>query len=230
MLNDDPKRGPSTSRFGFTIEPTENDRELAKRMIHGVKTEDTDELCCALKIQASHTRKSPFRAMCIHRLVLRPMVGHECDPDIEQRLEEIIATIVAASIGYTRISRNGGSYSVFCIFFRTHALERCIISWLAHNAAKNHWSLMEDSAEFGGTTITTEGDASNPILTEEECEAIDAEMQDAFGNLNIGEQFIYADTRYRKVDDRSAIRVSNGSGFAENHLLFYPEDEISPLA
>ncbi|GAA4458986.1 hypothetical protein [Novipirellula rosea] len=230
MLNDDPKRGPSTSQFGFTIEPTENDRELAKRMIHGVKPEDADELCCALKMQASHTRKSPFRAMHIHRLVLRPMIGHDCDPDIEHRLEEIIATIVAASIGHTKISQHGGAYSVFCIFFRTDALERCIISWLAHHASKNHWSLMENGGDSGDTTITTGGDASNPNVTEEAFETIDVKKRDAFGNLTIGEQFIYADTRYRKVDDRRAIRVSNSSGFAENHLLFYPEDEIFPFA
>ncbi|WP_372719250.1 hypothetical protein [Novipirellula sp.] len=119
---------------------------------------------------------------------------------------------------------------MFAIFFGTHAYERCLISWLAHHASKNHWSLMEDSDGSEVARSTTQVALPKDNLIEKIRNSISAEKKDEFGSLRIGEQFVYGDTRYRKIDARRATRISTRSGFAETALLFYPEDKICPLA
>ncbi|GAA5510082.1 hypothetical protein [Novipirellula caenicola] len=203
---------------------------MAKRLVRNVRSEDTEKLRCVLSQQACQARKRPFHDLDLHRLVLRPKIGHECDPDLQPQLEEVVATIVAASNGHTKITQHSGSYSVFAIFFGTHAYERCLISWLAHHASKNRWSLMEDSDDSEVARSTTQVALPKDNLIEKIRNSISAEKKDEFGSLRIGEQFVYGDTRYRKIDARRATRISTRSGFAETALLFYPEDKICPLA
>ncbi|EMI20526.1 hypothetical protein RMSM_02558 [Rhodopirellula maiorica SM1] len=203
---------------------------MAKQLVRNVKSEDTAGLGCDLSQLARHARKRPFHVLNIHRLVLRPMTDHDRDPDIQQRLELIVATIVAASNGHAKMTQHKGSYCVFAIFFGTHVFERCLISWLAHHAAKNHWSLMEDGDDSEVPTFTPEAESAKDNLIEKIRNSIENEKRDEFGSLRIGEDFIYGDIRYRKIDASRAARISTRSGFAETALLFYPDDNICPLA
>ncbi|EMI20522.1 hypothetical protein RMSM_02554 [Rhodopirellula maiorica SM1] len=126
------------------MEPTADDLTLAKKWVDTAKPELEDELRQSLVNQTRRTLFPRASDSHIDRLILRPMVGYDDDADITERLEKIVATIIAAANGHARMTKHGDSYSVFAQFVGDHNFRRCMIAWLAHHASKNHWSLMED--------------------------------------------------------------------------------------
>ena len=135
------KRG---EQYGFPIAPSADDLTLAKKWVDAAKPERVDNLRQSLPDQTRRTFHRRASESHIHRLILRPMVGHHHDADITERLVNIVATIIAAANGHVRITKQDESYSAFVMFFGDHAFRRCMIAWLAHHASKNHWSLIED--------------------------------------------------------------------------------------
>tara|TARA_R110002073_G_scaffold80260_3_gene193390 strand:- start:7993 stop:8418 length:426 start_codon:yes stop_codon:yes gene_type:complete len=135
------------SEYGFPVIAGPNDFVIAKKLIEAAVSETED------KIQQSLTRRVPRISKLIastpqiNRLRLRPMAGHEFDPDIHERLEQTLATIIKAATGHVGVAKKGDAYSVLCVLSRGESYQRCMIAWLAHHALKNNWSLQEDIAD-----------------------------------------------------------------------------------
>ncbi|GAA5510080.1 hypothetical protein [Novipirellula caenicola] len=204
------------------VRPTSEDYESSKQMVADAKSDDADELRRALITQATQSGQCDSRDAKLYRLLLRPMIGHDNDPDIAQRLEAVVATIVTATNRHTKLLKHGGSFSAFAIIFGPLVFQRSMISWLAHHASKNHWSLIEDDAGIESRVFT----ASTSDSTERICESDGVEKKNDFGSVRVGEEFIYADKRYRKLDNRRAEVIVPLQTDNDNAFNFYPEDEV----
>ncbi|GAA5510033.1 hypothetical protein Rcae01_05539 [Novipirellula caenicola] len=78
------------------------------------------------------------------RLLLRPLVGCEDAVDLQLGLVDTVAAILQLSDSRAKMVKRHDSWAVYAVLIGSDMLCQSMITWLAHKAVRNKWSLIED--------------------------------------------------------------------------------------
>tara|TARA_R110002073_G_scaffold80260_3_gene193391 strand:- start:8886 stop:9305 length:420 start_codon:yes stop_codon:yes gene_type:complete len=116
----------------------------ARSMIKQASDVDESRFVELLRLRRLEMADGQIVSGNVVRLSLRPLVDCEYDFELKQGLEATISAVIECAQGRVRMVKREQEWAVYAVISDSAALCQSAITWLAHKAMNNHWSLVQD--------------------------------------------------------------------------------------
>ncbi|WP_345324542.1 hypothetical protein [Novipirellula rosea] len=141
------------STHGRKMQPDGNDDQIQSRVNYLAKARsiikqasnvDESRFVELLRIRRLELADGQLVSGNVVRLSLRPLIDSEHDFELKQGLEATISAVIECTQGRARMAKREQDWTVYAVISDSPALCQSAITWLAHKAMNNHWSLVQD--------------------------------------------------------------------------------------
>ncbi|GAA4446951.1 hypothetical protein GCM10023156_08450 [Novipirellula rosea] len=116
----------------------------ARSMIKQATDVDEQRLRDLSRLKRFETTDGQIISGNVVRLLLHPIVGCGDDSDLKQGLEATLSAVIECTEGRARMAKREQGWAIYAVIAGSSSCYRGVITWLAHMAVRNKWSLVED--------------------------------------------------------------------------------------
>lgn len=116
----------------------------ARSMIKQATDVDEQRLRDLSRLKRFETTDGQIISGNVVRLLLRPLLDNGDDPDLKHGLEATLSAVIECTEGRARMTKREQGWAIYAVVAGNPACYRGVITWLAHTAVRNKWSLVED--------------------------------------------------------------------------------------